>query len=308
MRSWSGGLPRFIHGNRDELIRNLAQLTRDRHAKYAGTFYHLEPNVKETPGGLRDYQLVCWLQQLHGTEAARLGVAEPTHELQQAFRFLARLRCYLHCQLGRDNNVLSFDAQDAIADEWRAVDAATWMREYYRHSRAIYRAAVRGLEASEAQASSLFAQFRDWRSRLSNADFSVHRERAHFRAPQRLEVEPDLVLRLFEFVSRHGIRISYEAEQQIESRINGLRAYFAESRSLWGPLTQILALPNAPLAVRAMHETGVLHLLIFPELEQIECLVVRQISSIAIRWTSILSSPCRICGILPGATGICWRK
>ena len=65
-------LPRFIHGNRGPLVRNLAQLARDRHAKYAGTFYHLEPNVKETPGGLRDHQLVCWLDQLHG-DAGRAG-------------------------------------------------------------------------------------------------------------------------------------------------------------------------------------------------------------------------------------------
>ena len=32
------------------------------------TFYHLEPNVKDTPGGLRDYQLVCWLEQLRQTD------------------------------------------------------------------------------------------------------------------------------------------------------------------------------------------------------------------------------------------------
>jgi [protein-PII] uridylyltransferase len=267
-------LPRFIHGNRDALIRNLSQLTRERHSKYAGTFYHLEPNVKETPGGLRDYQLVCWLQQLHETELSRLGVADPAPELQQAFRFLARLRCYLHCQSGRDNNVLTFDAQDAIAEEWRSIDAATWMREYYRHSRTIYRAAVRGLEASEAQSSSLFAQFRDWRSRLSNADFSVHRERAHFRAPQRLDVEPELVLRLFEFVARHGIRVSSEAEQRIESHLHRLRDYFADPAPIWPALNQILSLPHAPLAVRSMHEAGVLSA-IFPELEAIECLVIR---------------------------------
>jgi len=267
-------LPRFIHANRDALIRNLAQLTRERHGKYADTFYHLEPNVKETPGGLRDYQLICWLQQLHDTEATRLGVADPAPELQQAFRFLARLRCYLHCQSGRDNNVLSFDAQDAIAEEWRAHDAGTWMREYYRHSRAIYRAAIRVLEAGEAQSSSLFAQFRDWRSRLSNSDFSVHRERVHFRAPQRLEVEPELVLRLFEFVARHGIRISPEAEERIELHMGRLRAYFAESLPLWPALNSILSLPHAPLAARGMHESGVLAAL-FPELEVIECLVIR---------------------------------
>ena len=261
-------LPRFIQGNRGPLVRNLAQLARARHAKYAGTFYHLEPNVKETPGGLRDHQLVCWLDQLHG------GRDSPPPEMEAAFRFLGRLRCYLHYQSGRDNNALSFDAQDGIAELWRNGDAAQWMREYYRHARVVYRAAIRALDASEAQFSSLFAQFRDWRSRVANADFTVHRERIHFRAPQRLEVEPELVLSLFEFVARHGIRLSAEAEQQIESRIASLRAHFAEPRPLWPSLNTILALPYAPLAVRAMHETGVLAA-IFPEMERIECLVIR---------------------------------
>jgi len=261
-------LPRFIQGNRGPLVRNLAQLARARHAKYAGTFYHLEPNVKETPGGLRDHQLVCWLDQLHGTRDG------PSEELQAAFHFLGRLRCYLHYQSGRDNNALSFDAQDGIAELWRAGDAAQWMREYYRHARVVYRAAIRALDASEAQFSSLFAQFRDWRSRVANADFIVHRERVHFRAPQRLEVEPELALSLFEFVARHGIRLSFEAEQRIESRMASLRAHFAEPRPVWPALNQILSLPHAPLAVRSMHETGVLTA-IFPEMERIECLVVR---------------------------------
>jgi len=261
-------LPRFILGNRGPLVRNLAQLARARHGKYAGTFYHLEPNVKETPGGLRDHQLVCWLDQLHG------GRDEPAPEMEAAFRFLGRLRCYLHCQSGRDNNTLSFDAQDGIAELWREGDAAQWMREYYRHARVVYRAAIRALDSSEAQFSSLFAQFRDWRSRVANADFTVHRERIHFRAPQRLDVEPELVLSLFEFIARHGIRLSAEAEQQIESRIASLRAHFAEPRPLWPALNTILSLPHAPLAVRSMHETGVLAA-IFPEMERIECLVIR---------------------------------
>ena len=261
-------LPRFIHGNRDALVRNLAQLTRDRHAKYASTFYHLEPNVKDTPGGLRDYQLVCWLGQL------RDGAADPGPELREAYHFLARLRCYLHIQSGRDNNLLTFDAQDALAEHWQLPDAAQWMREYYRHSRAIYRAAVRALEAGEGQASSLFAQLRDFRSRVSNAEFSVHRERIHFRSPQRLDVEPELALRLFEFVARHGIRLSPEAEQRIDARLPRLRDYFTNTQPLWPVLSQMLALPHAPTAVRVMHETGVLTA-IFPELEQIECLVIR---------------------------------
>jgi [protein-PII] uridylyltransferase len=262
-------LPRFLQASREALVRNVTQLARERHARFAGTFYHLEPNVKETPGGLRDYQLVCWLEQLRES-----GTPEPASELREAFRYLARIRCYLHLDAGRDQNVLTFDAQDSLAEHWQNGDAAHWMRGYYRHARAVFRAATRQLESTEAQSSSLFAQFRDRRSRLANADFSVHRDRAHFRAPQRLDVEPGFVLALFEFVARHGVRPSFEAEQQIEARAARLRAHFSESMPLWPELDRLLGLPHAPLAVRSMHETGVLTM-VFPELEGMECLVVR---------------------------------
>jgi [protein-PII] uridylyltransferase len=267
-------LPRFILANRDALSRNLVKLTRERHSKYRDTLYHLEPNIKETPGGLRDFQLVCWLEQLRTTGAHRMGAAEPAPDLQQAFRHMARLRGYLHCATGRDNNALSFDDQDAIAEQWGQIDTAAWMREYYRHARAIYRNAIRQVEACEAQYSSLFAQFRDWRSRLGNADISVHRERAHFKAPQQLDTDPALVLRLFEFVARHGVRPSAEAEQQIAARLPRLAGHFAAAQGLWRAVEQILSLPHAPLAARSMHETGVLTA-VFPELAAMECLVIR---------------------------------
>ena len=264
--------PRFLAASREPLARNLTQLARDRHAKYADTFYHLEPNVKESPGGLRDYQLVCWLEQLH-TGAA----PDPGSELQDAFRYLARIRFFLHQEAGRDQNVLTFDAQDALAERWHEGDAAHWMRGYYRHARSIFRAATRAVEATEGQSSSLFAQFRDRRSRLSNSDFSVLRDRVHFRAPQRLDLEPAFVLDLFEFTARHGVLPSFEAQQQIQDRLPHLRNHFGElqpAAPLWPAIAKILSLPHAARAVRAMHDCGLLGA-VFPELDGIECLVVR---------------------------------
>jgi len=258
-------LPRFLQASRQPLVRNLSHLARERHTKYADTFYHLEPDVKESPGGLRDYQLICWLRQLRESQAA-----EPLPELVDAFRYLARVRFHLHLAARRDQNLLSFEAQDAMAEHWQDPDAAHWMRGYYRHARAVYRAATRQLEANEAQSSSLFSQFRDRRSRLSNADFSVLRDRAHFRAPQQIDHRPELVLNLFEFVARHGVRPSQDAEQQIEVRIARIRERGVE----WQEFARVLSLPYAPLAIRWMHETGVLAAL-FPEMEGIECLVIR---------------------------------
>jgi [protein-PII] uridylyltransferase len=272
-------LPRFLQSQREALIRNLARLTKERHAKYADTFYHLEPNVKETPGGLRDYNLICWLDRLRGIDAER-GDA-----LKIAFRHMARIRCWLHDQAGRDQNVLHFDAQEQMAEQWirRQSEqhdvpddsaAARWMRGYFRHAREIYRTATTALEEAEAQYSGLFAQFRDWRSRLGNADFSVRRERVQFRESHMVGKDPDLIFRFFEFVARHGIPPSIEATRRVREEAGTLAAYFAQSRPIWPALKRILALPHAPLALRAMHDTGVLTAM-FPELRNIECLVVR---------------------------------
>jgi [protein-PII] uridylyltransferase len=258
-------LPRFLHAQRDPLMRNLARLTRERHQKYQNTYYHLEPNIKDTPGGLRDYQLVRWLARIRDVEAP---------PLEPAFLFLARLRCFLHSRSGRDNNVLTFDAQEQAAEYFEAPGAAQWMRDYFLHARELYRAAVRELEWSEAQNSSLFTQFKDWRTRLSNADFSVARERVHLRGPHALEADPELALRLFQFVARHGIRPSPETEQRIAAGLPQLDQWFSAPRPVWPALREILSLPYAAEALRGMHDTGVLRA-IFPEMAHIECLVIR---------------------------------
>jgi len=258
------GFPRFLGANRDALVRNLAALTRERHARFANTYYHLEPNIKEAPGGLSDYQLLRWLEQLRGVQP------DASAELRQAFDLLIGIRYLLHELAGRDQNVLTFDAQDALA----GADPASWMREYFREARSVFRAAARELEGLEAQSSGLFAQFREWRSRLGNAEIGVRRDRASFRQPQALESDPELVLRLFEFVARHGVLPSLETSRRIESRIPDLEAYFAGPRRIWPAVEAILAKPHAALALRAMHETGAVAA-VFPELKGIECLVIR---------------------------------
>ncbi|RPI11799.1 MAG: hypothetical protein EHM65_06740, partial [Acidobacteriales bacterium] len=113
----AAALPRFFHGRRQELIRHLCRLTRVRHARYLNTIYHMEPNVKETPGGLRDYQLVRWLSQLRSAQQYQMPVPEQFPELEAARSFLSALRCYLHYQAGRDSNLLSFDAQEDITQQ-----------------------------------------------------------------------------------------------------------------------------------------------------------------------------------------------
>ena len=56
-----GKLPAFLVKHGKKLARHLCQLTRARHGKYQDTLFHLEPDMKEAPGGLRDLHFIGWL-------------------------------------------------------------------------------------------------------------------------------------------------------------------------------------------------------------------------------------------------------
>jgi [protein-PII] uridylyltransferase len=247
-------LPRFLHAQRDPLD---AQPDAPHPRTPPEVSEHLLSSGAEHQGHARRHARLS-TGALAGADS-QCGSA--AHE--PAFLFMARLRCFLHSRSGRDNNALTFDAQEEAAEYFAAPGTAQWMRDYFRHARDLYRAAVRELELSEAQSSSLFAQFKDWRTRLSNADFSVARERVHVRAPHALEADPELALRLFQFVARHGIRPSTETEQRVAAVAPQLAEWFSTPRQVWPAIEEILSLPYAADAVRSMHDTGVLRA-VFP--------------------------------------------
>jgi [protein-PII] uridylyltransferase len=261
--------PAFLERQGRVLGRHLCRLARARHAKYRDTFYHLEPDIKETPGGLRDLHLIGWLGKLRKPDD---DVAE---RLVLPSRFLHALRCFLHYQAGRDQNTLTFEAQYEITEQaflpFREPPA--FMREYFRNARVIYNEARRTLDLSEKGESSLLVQFRDWRSRLSNADFTVSNERVFLRNPAAFASDPAIFLRLFEFVARHGISLAAETERRLEENRQAFADYCARQPALWPGLRAMLLLPRAALALRAMHNTGLVQA-VFPEWQNIVCLVV----------------------------------
>jgi [protein-PII] uridylyltransferase len=238
-----------------DLLAHLARLTRDRHAKHQNTIFHLEPNIKESPGGLRDLQTLHW--------AHKLAESAPPQELNGPREFLYDVRWRMHEIARRDNNTLDFAMQDQVDPE----SPARLMREYYRGARAISRACTNLLDRSEHRGSSLFARLRDRTSRLSNADFSVLRERIHLRIPQQAATDPDVVNRLFAFVARHGIPLAPDTQDR-------LIAHPPSIKCGWPVLREILSLPYPDLALREMHACGVLQA-IFPEFVHLDSLVVR---------------------------------
>ncbi|HEX6018385.1 MAG TPA: nucleotidyltransferase domain-containing protein, partial [Burkholderiaceae bacterium] len=98
---------------------------RQRHVKYEDTPYALEPNCKESPGGLRDLQVVIWVARAAGLgrswgELAAKGLLTP-YELRRLQRHegtIKLIRARLHALAGRREDRLVFDLQTALAESF----------------------------------------------------------------------------------------------------------------------------------------------------------------------------------------------
>ncbi|MFW5824739.1 MAG: [protein-PII] uridylyltransferase [Marinobacter sp.] len=133
-----------VSSDRDYFIAKREEQLR-RHQKYGDTEYNLEPNIKGSPGGLRDIQNIGWITKRHfGLES----IADPTrfsilteeeHDvLLQGETFLWQLRYGLQLIADRNENRLLFDHQRALADmlgyrdKGRRLGVEQMMQDYYR--------------------------------------------------------------------------------------------------------------------------------------------------------------------------------
>ncbi len=118
---------------------------RERHHRYHDTAYNLEPNVKQSPGGLRDIQTIAWVAKRHfdaETLDELLGHGFLTQrelaQLKAAQAFLWKVRFALHDVTGRREDRLLFDHQIKIARLFGYEDATftlaveQFMQRYYR--------------------------------------------------------------------------------------------------------------------------------------------------------------------------------
>ena len=289
--------PHLVARDHQDLLRNLAEMTRQRHAKYGNTVFHLEPNVKEAPGGLRDYHVCRWLTRISALEKHKAWSApeEPwpaarRAEIGPAWEFLCAARCFLHYFRERDDNQLSYECQDLACARGigflRTADPGSggprlsprspeeWMRAYFRRVRSIYQLSLELLDDHTPAGTGLYGLFQNWRSRLSNADFSVLREKVYFRQPSSVAQDPGLLLRLFEMVARHGLEPSREAERVVAEALDQGATNALSPGVVWSHFRQILCYPGAAKALREMNRLGVLRAL-FPEFQAIDSLVIR---------------------------------
>lgn len=189
----------------------LAEL-RQRHARYQDTPYSLEPNCKESPGGLRDLQVIRWVARAagfgsHWAQIARSGLLTPEEArgLRRAETAFKRLRIEMHLIAGRREDRLVFDMQHGLAQAYGIQATATrraseiLMQRYYWAARLVTQLNTVLVQSIEAE---LFpAPIED------AVDIDEHflnlQGRLDIRNDDVFKRDPHLILRAFLVVQQH---------------------------------------------------------------------------------------------------------
>ncbi|MGV8892929.1 MAG: [protein-PII] uridylyltransferase [Burkholderiaceae bacterium] len=240
-----------------------------RHAKYEDTPYSLEPNCKESPGGLRDLQVILWVAKAAGLgnswrELAERGLITATEarQLTQKERAFKDIRIRLHIHAGRREDRLLFDVQTPIAETFGFVttDACRasefLMQRYYRAAKTVAQLNTILLQNIEVQ---LFP--RPIHPRAINERFNEVNGFIDIAQNDTFETSPSAMLEVFLLLALHSglggmsartFRALWHARFEIDDSFRRDPA----NRALF------LAILKAPQgithALRRMNQTGIL--------------------------------------------------
>ena len=262
---------------RPATVDALRELVAERHRHYSHTIYHLEPDIKEAPGALRDVCAIRTLIALTATETdgeAPIIAGRRDEAVDEAEEFLLRIRSMVHLDNKRDQNVLSHEHQETAAERFgspgskaRTVEAL--MSVYFHHARIVARVLSHVLEGTNPAPTP-----------VATGVVADNIERRHdgvgFVDTVRASLQPRTWLGVFQaavdqgcavapdtltFIERHGDRYTSEQFFPGEAEREQFLHFLKPRAGLYHRLSE-------------MHENGLLGRM-FPEFRKIYCRVIR---------------------------------
>ncbi|HET7754295.1 MAG TPA: [protein-PII] uridylyltransferase, partial [Anaeromyxobacteraceae bacterium] len=272
----------------DEFVADKIREMRERREKFGDSLYLLEPNVKQSEGGLRDLQSALWIARarfkvsgLSELLSRALLPEREIRELRRARDFLWRVRNELHYQSGRKVDQLTFDVQPQVAaflgyhDGEDGTAAEQFMRHYYLAAKTVLVACDaivdRALEPQNATGwrrvpapaamtgaeAAATADKDGWT--LPGGELKVFRGRLTVADPQAFKRSPAALVRLFATLDRENLELHPYARDLATAAAAELPASAARDPELNQELLACFVRPGTRgRFLTVMHQLGVL--------------------------------------------------
>ncbi|MFZ1746946.1 MAG: [protein-PII] uridylyltransferase [Nitrospirales bacterium] len=268
---------RIIKKRAQRFVLDKIQEREREYAKFGETVFMLEPNIKKSKGGLRDLHLLQWVGQARygaGTiqELSNRGIIaiQDYQVLQEAQEFLWRVRCFLHFEAGRAQDILTFDDQVRLSALWGFVDhphllaVEQFMQVYFRHTTGLFDRGRRFLD--QAREESWLDRIRQWwPPPLIDGHFRILENRLTIQTDKLLEVmeSPMLLLRLFVTSLRQAVPIDSRILNELSQHMGTLPNERFHTKPVSGLFRHILSSPGRIAQIlEAMHQASLLEKLV----------------------------------------------
>ncbi|MBG7607573.1 MAG: [protein-PII] uridylyltransferase [Verrucomicrobia bacterium] len=265
---------------------------RSRYKKSSYTVFLQEPNVKESCGGLRDYQNILWVARvktgsgdLQKLVDDRLITKNTFKEIEEAYDFLMRVRNDLHYHSGKATDILTLQLQGVVATAFKYPQRSilrrteTFMRDYYRHTRHLYRHTNSLMETFEIQQDKVaetglrsFLTFRK-KNREEFDGFIATDGRIYPSTQDIFKEDPHRLMRMFQHCQVRELRLSPPMRRLIASHWGDIDRPFRYLKANRETFQAILERKGeAARTLRQMHRIGFLGRYL-PEFGALDCLV-----------------------------------
>ena len=252
----------------------LVDLIKQRLSRFNHTVFHLEPDVKDSPGGLRDATAIRLLLGMEG--GGHYDAYIDPGRLAEAEDFMLRVRSILHMERKRNANVLEHGLQEVVAKlfgspgEQAGRQVERLMSTYYHHARRINRSLQTLLKAAAAPSHA------DMAVEPIDDDLVQAWDGIRFADGTRASLQPRIWLRPFEEALARDSTVSEQVLTCVER--HGERympeAFFPTDRERDQLLELLRPRPGLYDRLEEMHSRGLLGRM-FPEFQKIYCQVTR---------------------------------
>lgn len=198
--------------SRNAFVQGKIEEQRQRYQRHNDTAFNLEPNIKESPGGLRDLQTLIWLAWgvgigNHWASLVSHGIIskEELRRIRRDQRVLQDLRIRLHLLANRHEDRLLFDYQNGLAQQFGYQDQGS-----YRASEFLMQRFFRTAKSVEFLNTILTSQIRSWqpvpikkKSIKLDAHFARWDRLIGLRNEEAFEHDPSLIFRMLIAFQQH---------------------------------------------------------------------------------------------------------